>query len=80
MSHLGKSLMIIQAHYGENYKNILKDIKDLTEWIERLNTGVGKSKFIVVSTQNSLFLYHLVIIVLFSVWTAVNLLLPHPVL
>ena len=43
-------------------------------------TGWGKSKFIVVSTQNSLFLYYLLMIVLFSIQTAINLLLPHPVL
>lgn len=27
----------MQTHYGKNYKNLLKDIKDLTEGVERLN-------------------------------------------
>ena len=27
----------MQAHYGKHYKNLLKDIKDLTEGVERLN-------------------------------------------
>lgn len=44
--------------------------------------GGGKRRFTVVSIQTqSLFLnYHLLIIVLFSIWTIVNLLLraPHP--
>ena len=35
--------------------------------------------FAVVSTQNSLFIYYLLIIVLFSIQTTVPLLLPHPI-
>ena len=27
----------MQAHYSESYKNLVKDIKGLTEWVERIN-------------------------------------------
>ena len=41
--------------------------------------GVSKSRFTVVSIQNSLFLYYyLLIIVVFSTQTTINLLLPTP--
>ena len=41
---------------------------------------MGKSRFMVASTQNSLILYYyLLIIVLFPIRTTVNLLLPYPV-
>ena len=55
------------------------------EWIQCFSilciryTGWGKSRFTVVSTGNNLFLYnYLLIIVLFSIQTTVNLLLPRP--
>lgn len=46
-----------------------------------VDTEWDKSRFKAVEyTKNSLFLYHcLLIIVLFSIWTAVNLRLLHPV-
>lgn len=44
-----------------------------------LTQGWCKSMFTVVRSQNSLFLYCLLIIVLFSIPTTVDLLLPHPV-
>ena len=42
-------------------------------------TVVGKSRFTVVGTQNNVCLYYYLLIVLFSIQTTVNLLLPHPV-
>ena len=46
-----------------------------------MHAGQGKNRFTVVSTQNkSLFLYYyLLIIVLVSIRTTVNILLPYPV-
>ena len=41
------------------------------------NTGWGKSRFIVMNMQNTEFILVLLIIVLFSILTTVNLLLPH---
>ena len=47
---------------------------------EHLYKGWGKSRFTVVSTWNTVFIFVLLlIIVLFSIWTIVNLLLPNPV-
>ena len=43
-------------------------------------TGWGKSRFTVVSLQSLFLYYYLLITVLFSIWTSVNLLLPHPIL
>ena len=45
-------------------------------WVQ--HTGWGKSRFTVVSTRKSLFLYYL-LIVLFSIQTTVNVLVAHPV-
>ena len=45
-------------------------------------TVKGKSRFTVVSTQNTVYPcihYYLLFIVLFSIWATVNVLLPHPV-
>ena len=44
-----------------------------------LYTEGGQNRFTVVSTQNSLFLYFYLLIIYFSIWTTVNLLLPHPI-
>ena len=44
------------------------------------NTGIGKSRFIVVSTQSIEFNIVLLFIVLFSIQKNVDIHLPHPVL
>ena len=43
------------------------------------NTGWGKSSFTIVNTQTFILMLLFLIIVLFSIQTTVNLLLPHPV-
>lgn len=55
-------------------------IKGIMNKVCYIKTGLGKSKFTVVNKQNKIYsCYYLLTIVLFTIWTPINLLLSCPV-
>ena len=73
ISHTHIFSTIMQILEDTNFVLFISEKQPLAYIRHSINTGWGKSRFTVVSMQNSLFLYsYLLIAVLFSTWRTIN--------